>query len=149
VAEHRFVLLALDEPGGAPEQLGIADVVEMSVRQQNRPDIRRRDADVGELATDGSDDDPPDIVGNDPAAGFLGDLIVDAGVSDDPFARATDQIGVAGQADLLAHPSSRRVDGTVRRHRDPAVQDVEPVDRSGMFSTCNHHCSCWRDPFAG
>jgi hypothetical protein len=57
-AEHRFVLLALDEPGGALEQLGIADVVEMGVRQQNRPDIRRRDADIGELATDGSDDDP-------------------------------------------------------------------------------------------
>ena len=143
------MLPALDEPGGVLEQLGIADVVEMGVRQQNRPDISRRDADIGELATNGPDDDPPDIVGNDQAAGFLGDLIVDTGVPHDPFARATNQIGVAGQADLLAHPSSRRVDGTVRRHRDPAVQDVEPVDRSGMFSTCNHHYSCWRDPFAG
>jgi hypothetical protein len=40
-AEHRLMLVALDEPSRMTEQLGIADMIEVSMREDDGPDILR------------------------------------------------------------------------------------------------------------
>jgi hypothetical protein len=120
-AEHRLMLTALDEPSRMTEQPGIADMIEVSMREDDGPDILRRNPDISELITHGPDHDAPDVMGNNPASRFICDRIFDAGIEHDPFTRTVDQIGIAAQCDLITFPFPRCIDGSVRLHGEGAM----------------------------
>ncbi len=80
------MLATLDVPGRVPEQRSVANMIEMSVGQNNRSDVCGRDADVRELRTYGSNNNAPDVVGNDPAARYFCDFVLNASVPNDPLA---------------------------------------------------------------
>src|SRR4026207_2081782 len=65
-AEHRLMLTALDEPSRMTEQPGIAAMIEVSMLEDDGPDILRRNPDIIELITHGPDHDAPDVMGNNP-----------------------------------------------------------------------------------
>jgi hypothetical protein len=60
------------------EQLNVADMIEMRAGQEEPYDLGRRNPHVREPASNGSGHDAPDIMRDDPAAGFLGDGVFDA-----------------------------------------------------------------------
>jgi len=63
--EHGIELSALNVPSGMREHRGVADVIEMGMREDHGPDIGWCKPDIGELVANGPDHNTADIVGND------------------------------------------------------------------------------------
>jgi hypothetical protein len=129
----RCELIARVRGKAITEQPGIADMIEVSMREDDGPDILRRNPDISELITHGPDHDAPDVMGNNPASRFICDRIFDAGIEHDTFARTVDQIGIAAQCDLLTFPFPRCIDGSVRLHGNTSIQYEEPIYRSSLL----------------
>ena len=58
-AEHRLMLSKVDEPSRMTEQLGISDMIEVSMREDDGPDFLRRNPNICELITHRPDHDAP------------------------------------------------------------------------------------------